>query len=162
MRKAVFLDRDGTINSDLGHYYIYKREDFVFNEGVIAGMRRLKENGFLLFVVTNQGGVAKEIYTSDDVESVNTYMLQVLEENNVHIEKVYYCPHHDSVSACECRKPSPYFINKAIEDFCLEKEYCFMIGDSKRDIESADRAGIKSFKIKANESIEEIVDLIIS
>ena len=62
MKKAIFLDRDGTINSDEGHYYIYKVEDFVFNPGVIDGIRRLNEAGYLIIVVTNQGGVAKGEY----------------------------------------------------------------------------------------------------
>ena len=66
LNKAVFFDRDGTINSDEGHYYIYKPEDFVFNPGVIEGMKRLQTAGYLLFVITNQGGIAKGIYTRED------------------------------------------------------------------------------------------------
>ena len=74
LHKAVFFDRDGTINSDEGHYYIYKPEDFVFNPGVVEGMKRLQDAGYLLFVITNQGGVAKGIYTCEDVDRVHTYM----------------------------------------------------------------------------------------
>ena len=74
-QKAVFFDRDGTINSDEGHYYIYKPEDFVFNPGVIEGMKKLKEAGYLLFVITNQGGIAKGIYTHEDVKKVHARML---------------------------------------------------------------------------------------
>lgn len=74
MNKAIFLDRDGTINSDEGHYYIYKVEDFVFNPGVIDGIRRLNEAGYLIIVVTNQGGVAKGEYTIEDVENLHVYM----------------------------------------------------------------------------------------
>lgn len=152
-RKAVFFDRDGTINSDKGHYYIYKTGDFVFNDGILEGMKRLHEEGFLLFVVTNQGGVAKGEYSCDDVEKVHDYMLEKLNDHGVAIEHIYYCPHHDSVSPCDCRKPSPYFIHKAIEDYNLDKEKSFMIGDSPRDVESANAAGIKAYKIIKNTSI---------
>lgn len=158
IRKAVFFDRDGTINSDLGHYYVYRKEDFVFNKGVIDGMKSLHDAGFLLFIVTNQGGVAKGIYSCDDVEKLHDYMLEQLREKSVSIENIYYCPHHESVSPCECRKPSPYFINKAIRDYQLDKEMCFMIGDSQRDVESANIAGIKAYKIIKNTSIKWCVD----
>ena len=106
-QKAVFFDRDGTINSDEGHYYIYKPEDFVFNPGVIEGMKKLKEAGYLLFVITNQGGIAKGIYTHEDVKKVHARMCEELERNGVKIDKIYYCPHHESVKTCICRKPSP-------------------------------------------------------
>lgn len=162
MRKAVFFDRDGTINSDVGHYYIYKKEDFVLNEGVINIMRKLQESNFLLFVITNQGGVAKGIYSCEDVEKVNDYMLELLNAEGIKIENIYYCPHHESVGKCQCRKPSPFFINKAIKDYNLDKDKCFMIGDSKRDIESANAAGIKGLKIEANENMSRLVEEIIN
>lgn len=161
MKKAVFFDRDGTINSDVGHYYIYKIEDFVFNDGIINNMRRLQDSGFLLFVVTNQGGVAKGEYSVRDVENVNNYMRSELLKRGVLLANIYYCPHHESISTCDCRKPSPFFINKAIEDFDLDRDSCYMIGDSDRDIESAVRAGIRGFKIESNQSIKNVVDLII-
>lgn len=100
--RAIFFDRDGTINSDEGHYYIYKKEDFVFNPGVIDGIRRLNEAGYLIFVVTNQGGVAKGEYTIEDVEALHTYMCSELEKHGAHVDKIYYCPHHDSVAPCAC------------------------------------------------------------
>lgn len=74
LNKAVFLDRDGTINSDEGHYYIYKPEDFVFNPGVIEGLKRLQKAGYLLIVITNQGGIAKGIYTREDMFKVHEKM----------------------------------------------------------------------------------------
>lgn len=162
MRKAVFFDRDGTINSDVGHYYIYKKEDFVLNEGVVSIMRKLQESNFLLFVVTNQGGVAKGIYSCEDVEKVNNYMLELLNAEGIEIENIYFCPHHESVSKCLCRKPSPFFINKAIKDYNLDKNQCFMIGDSDRDIESAKAAGIKGLKIEANEDMSSLIKEIIN
>ena len=87
MNKAIFLDRDGTINSDEGHYYIYKVEDFVFNPGVIDGIRRLNEAGYLIIVVTNQGGVAKGEYTIEDVDNLHVHMCKELEKHGAHVIK---------------------------------------------------------------------------
>ncbi|WP_251621505.1 D-glycero-alpha-D-manno-heptose-1,7-bisphosphate 7-phosphatase [Odoribacter lunatus] len=161
-RKAVFLDRDGTLNSDEGHYYIYKPEDFVFNPGVIEGLKRLQKAGFLLFVVTNQGGIAKGIYTHEDVKRVHDYMCSILANHGVSIDKIYYCPHHESVESCICRKPSPYMINQAIEEFGIDKNQAWMIGDGKRDVEAAEAAGIKAILIQKNQNlipaIEQILD----
>ena len=107
LNKAVFLDRDGTINSDEGHYYIYKPEDFVFNPGVIEGLKRLQKAGYLLIVITNQGGIAKGIYTREDMFKVHEKMCAELEKHGVTLTKIYYCPHHESIKTCVCRKPSP-------------------------------------------------------
>ena len=92
LNKAVFLDRDGTINSDEGHYYIYKPEDFVFNPGVIEGLKRLQKAGYLLIVITNQGGIAKGIYTREDMFKVHEKMCAELEKHGVTLTKIYYCP----------------------------------------------------------------------
>jgi len=161
LRKAVFFDRDGTINSDVGHYYIHRVEDFVFNEGVIKNMKNLQDAGFLLFVVTNQGGVAKGEYSCSDVEVLHLYMLKQLEKSGVKIQEIYYCPHHDSIAPCDCRKPSPYFINKAIEEYSLDRNHCYMIGDGERDVQSAEGAGIRGFKIEKNTNISSVVEEIL-
>ena len=155
--KAIFFDRDGTINSDEGHYYIYRSEDFIFNPGVIKGMKGLQEAGYLLFVITNQGGVAKGVYTDKEVDDVHNYMCEELKKEGVIITKIYYCPHHDSISSCDCRKPSPYMVNSAIQEFCIDKEQSWFIGDSTRDIECAKAAGIPSIHIQKNQDITAII-----
>ena len=161
LAKAVFFDRDGTINSDEGHYYIYKPEDFVFNPGVINGMKRLQEAGYLLFVITNQGGVAKGIYPREDVEAVHQKMCSELEKQGIHITKIYYCPHHESVKTCVCRKPSPYMVNRAIEEFHIDKCKSWFIGDGNRDVECAEAAGVHPVRIHKNQDITEAVDRIL-
>ena len=162
MNKAVFLDRDGTINSDEGHYYIYKKEDFTFNPGVIEGIKRLNEAGYVVIVVTNQGGVAKGEYTEKEVELLHEYMCSELAKAGAHIDKIYYCPHHDSISKCKCRKPSPYMIEKAIEEFDIDKSTSLLIGDGTRDIEAASAAGIRGIKIPKNSDITPVIDAILS
>jgi D-glycero-D-manno-heptose 1,7-bisphosphate phosphatase len=159
--KAVFFDRDGTINSDIGHYYIYKEEDFVFNPKVIENMKRLYDAGYILFVVTNQGGVAKGLYSCDDVEKLHSFMLEKLSAAGVYIKDIFYCPHHESVKKCECRKPSPYFINKAVEEYQLDRDNCYFIGDGDRDIQAAEAAGIIGYKIEKNTDFSYIIDKIL-
>lgn len=159
--KAVFFDRDGTINSDVGHYYIFKKEDFVFNPGVINGMKRLTDAGYMLFIVTNQGGVAKGLYTENDINAVHDYMSDILSNNGVNIKKIYYCPHHDSVSPCRCRKPQPGMLEAAIQEFNIDIEESFMIGDSCRDIEAAFAAGITGIKVEKNSDITPAINKIL-
>ena len=162
MQKAIFLDRDGVINSDVGHYYIFRVEDFLINKGIIKSLKRFQKAGYLLFIVSNQGGVAKGIYSCEDVDKVHDYLKSQLKENGIHLQEIYYCPHHESVARCECRKPSPYMINQAIEKYNIDMNTSFLIGDSKRDIEAAEAAGVKGIKIDANEDISIYCDRIIN
>ncbi len=161
LNKAVFLDRDGTLNCDEGHYYIYKPEDVVFNPGVMEGLKRLKEAGYLLFIVTNQGGIAKGIYTHEDVRKVHDYMCSEFAKHGISIDKIYYCPHHESIKSCVCRKPSPYMLNLAIEEFHVDRKESWLIGDGSRDIKAAEAAGIKAIKIHKNQDITPAVDRIL-
>jgi len=161
MQKAIFLDRDGVINSDLGHYYIYRVEDFVVNKGIISSFKKFSEAGYKLFIITNQGGVAKGIYSEDDVRKIHAHLLSILEKESIKIEKIYFCPHHDSIAPCKCRKPAPYFIKKAILDYDIDPDKSYMIGDSLRDKQAAEAAGIKGIKIDANEDITPYCDKII-
>jgi D-glycero-D-manno-heptose 1,7-bisphosphate phosphatase len=153
MNKAVFLDRDGVIN-DGTLYYTYKTEDFHFNEGVFNGLILLQDAGFLLIVITNQGGVAKGIYSIEDIEIVHTFMVQKLSEQGIKIEKVYYCPHHSDISECDCRKPGTLLIEQAIVTFSIDKNQSYLIGDSERDMVAAVKAGLKPIKTTKNENIE--------
>ncbi len=161
LQKAVFLDRDGTLNCDEGHYYIYRKEDVVFNPGVIEGLQRLKQAGYLLFIVTNQGGIAKGLYTHEDVKEVHDYMCAEFAKHGITIDKIYYCPHHESVKTCVCRKPSPYMINLAVEEFHIDRNKSYLIGDGVRDIKAAEAAGIKAIKIHKNQDITPVIDQIL-
>mgnify|MGYP000328178755 FL=1 len=155
------MDRDGTINSDEGHYYIYKPEDFVFNPGVIEGLKRLQKAGYLLIVITNQGGIAKGIYTREDMFKVHEKMCAELEKHGVTLTKIYYCPHHESIKTCVCRKPSPYMVNLAIEEFHIDKKRSWFIGDSSKDVKCAEDAGVKPLRIHKNQDITPVIDQIL-
>ncbi|NPA36047.1 MAG: HAD family hydrolase [Chlorobi bacterium] len=152
--KAVFLDRDGVINNDEGFYYIYKPEDLKINEGIAEGLRMLSEAGYKLIIVSNQSGVAKGVYTEDDVRKVHRKLFAELAEHDIKIDAAYFCPHHESVSECECRKPKPGMILQAIKEHNIDADISYLIGDSERDIVAGKRAGLKKcFLIKKNSSI---------
>lgn len=160
--KAVFLDRDGVINDDTGHYYVYRPQDVKINQGITEGLKMLLNAGFRLFIVSNQGGVAKGLYTFEDVEQTNDRIVSVLKEEKIVFDDIYFCPHHESVSDCECRKPKPGMILKAMEEHDIDPASSFLIGDSERDIEAGNRAGLKqSFRIEKNSSIVPVCENII-
>ncbi len=161
MTKAVFLDRDGVINNDTGHYYIFQTSDFILNKDISASLKLLTDAGFILIVISNQGGIAKGLYTRQDAQEVNNYMSSLLKEDGISITEVYFCPHHPEHGKCLCRKPSSLMIEKAIARFEVDIHRSFMIGDSSRDIEAAEKAGIKAFKVGTNESIMNICTEII-
>ncbi|MCT4587986.1 MAG: HAD family hydrolase [Carboxylicivirga sp.] len=160
--KAVFIDRDGVINNDEGHYYIHKVKDFKLNDGIIEGLKKLQDAGYKLFVITNQGGVAKGEYSEDDVERIHGHFLQIMFDNDIRITDIYYCPHHDSLEACDCRKPQPGMILQAIDEHQIDASKAYLIGDSERDIQAGEAAGLKQcFLIDKNTSILPVVDTII-
>ena len=161
LHKAVFFNRDGTIIYNGKQHYIYRTEDGVLNEGVVEGLRQLQQAGYLLFIVTNQGGIAKGIYTHEDVKKVHDYLRHSLAEKGITITEIYYCPHHESIKPCVCRKPSPYMIHLAVEDFQIDRNASYLIGNNLRDIKAAEAAGIKSIKIHKNQSILPAVNKII-
>lgn len=161
MNKAVFLDRDGVINKELGHY-CDKVENFEILEDVGEAIKVLKNSGFIVIVISNQGGIAKGIYTEDDVNAMHTKLRDYLSKFDTYIDDFYFCPHHDSISRCLCRKPSSLLIEKAMAVHGIAPDQSYMIGDGKRDIEAAERAGVKGILIEANSGILEICKKIAS
>lgn len=147
--KAVFLDRDGVLNVDVD--YLYKIEDFRWIEEAPQALAYLAERGYKLFVVTNQSGIARGYYTVEDMQKLHDYMQQELQKFGVQIEKFYYCPHHKDGKVakyavdCSCRKPKPGMILQALEEYDIDAAASFLIGDSKRDVEAANAAGIAGY-----------------
>ncbi|MDR3297114.1 MAG: HAD-IIIA family hydrolase, partial [Prevotellaceae bacterium] len=129
MNKAVFLDRDGVINSDDGHYYVYRRSDFVLTPRLGKSLKRLHDAGFMLIVVTNQGGVARGIYSSADVESLSDFLRSQMADFGVPIAEVYSCLHHPDMGKCLCRKPSPLLVQRAMARFNIDPAQSYLIGD---------------------------------
>jgi D-glycero-D-manno-heptose 1,7-bisphosphate phosphatase len=153
MNKAVFLDRDGVINSNENHYYIYKAEDFTINTGVIEFLMGAARKGYMFIVISNQSGIAKGVYSRNDVNAVHQHFQDKLKQYNLEIEDFYFCDHHPDKTRCLCRKPGSLLIEKAIARFNIDVSNSFLIGDSERDIEAAEKAGVRGLKVESNTSI---------
>lgn len=159
MNKAIFLDRDGVINKEIG--YVFRVEDFFLTDDIIPSLKKLQDAGFILIVITNQSGIAKELYTLDDVEAVHKHMLSLMTENGIMISEIYYCTHHPDVEPCICRKPDSGMLEKAIARFNIDVSKSFLIGDKERDIQAAEKAGVKGIQIESDASLMPIVKTII-
>ena len=162
MNKAVFLDRDGVVNDNSKSYYVYKPADFVINVGFIKAITFLKENKYLVFIISKQGGISKGIYEKIDTDFVHGKLIDFLEKNDLSIDEIYYCPHHNDIENCFCRKPDSLMIEKLIARFDIDKNESFLIGDSERDIVAGEKAGIRSFLIEPNTGILRLCKSIIS
>lgn len=149
-RKAIFLDRDGVINREKGRY-VYEIADFDLNRHLTQWLRYWQARDFLLIVITNQGGIAKQLYTHQHVELLHNHLIKILSEQGITLSAIYYCPHHHSVSRCLCRKPQPLMLEKAIARFGINPQQSYMIGDSPRDIQAAEAAGVTGVKIESNQ-----------
>ena len=163
MNKAIFLDRDGTINVEKN--YLYKIEDFEFLPGVVEGLKLLQEAGYLLIIITNQSGIARGFYTEDDFLILNSWMLGVLKKSDVNITAVYYCPHLPDAHIekyrkdCECRKPKLGLFNDAINEYDIDINNSFAIGDKVRDLEICFHSSCRGFLIGNNEKKDIVADL---
>lgn len=141
MNKALFLDRDGVINVDKVH--VHRISDFEFTPGIFDLCAKYAASGYLIIVITNQAGIAKGLFTEDEFLELTGWMIKQFLKNKIEIAKVYYCPHHPGVSGpCECRKPEPGMILRAVKDFNLDIKSCMLIGDKESDLEAGRRAGI--------------------
>jgi len=160
MKKAIFLDRDGTINNNCDHYYIWQKEELLLNPGVIETLRELKSRGYLLIVISNQGGISKGEFSAEDVDALHMHLRSMLEAEGVSLDEIYYCPHHSMVETCLCRKPQPLMIEKALARFGIDPASSWMIGDAERDVEAGKAAGLQCIKIEANSDLRNILRLI--
>ncbi|MDR1157997.1 MAG: HAD family hydrolase [Oscillospiraceae bacterium] len=144
MNKAAFFDRDGTININTGH--TYKIEELKFISGRPELIKGYNDAGYLVIVVTNQAGIAKGLYTEDDMHRFNRHMNERLQgEYGAHIDAFYFCPHHPDVTGeCNCRKPKPGMLRRAIEDFDIDVGASILFGDQAWDMQAAQACGIKN------------------
>lgn len=144
MNKAIFLDRDGTINVDFG--YVVNPLDLKFIDGVVFSLKQLRESGYILIIITNQSGVARGLFTETDAKVFNQFLCDKLKEFGVEIQDVFMCVHAPEDN-CACRKPSPYLINEAIKKYDIEINSSFMIGDKPTDVLCGVNANVKSMLI---------------
>lgn len=145
MKKAWFLDRDGTLIED--KHYLSNPDDIVILPGVVEALRMAQNDGFLLIVVTNQSGIARGYFTEADADSVDRRLYEMLKEQGIVISASYRCPHlPDGIPPynirCSCRKPETGLFRTAIQDFELEPSLCIACGDKPRDTERLKELGV--------------------
>lgn len=149
MRKAVFLDRDGTLNVDKG--YVHRVAEWEWIPGAIDALAALKQAGFLLIVVTNQAGIARGYYDKHDMAALHAAINAELQQHGATIDGFYHCPHHPEFGAvleCECRKPMPGMILQAQQDFDIDLAHSWLVGDKVSDIQAGLAAGVSSILVR--------------
>lgn len=158
--KAVFLDRDGVLNHEQGDY-VCKLEDFHVLEHNFKPLKELQDRGYLLIVATNQGGLAKGWYTEDHLAEMHQHLKDTYKQHGVVFTDIYYCPHHPEFTGdCDCRKPKPGLLLRAIEKYNIDPSKSYFIGDRERDVEAGTAAGVKGILINSDQPISDILDLI--
>lgn len=158
-QKAIFLDRDGTINKYVG--FLRNIDDFELIEGAAEAIKKINESGYLAIVVTNQPVIARGEVSWDELNEIHRKMATLLGQYGAYIDGIYICPHHPDKGfegerpeykiVCDCRKPKPGLLLKAAEEFNIDLSQSYMIGDDDRDVEAGNKAEVKaSIKIEQN------------
>ena len=158
-KKAIFFDRDGVIIHEDGEY-TFTQEKFQILPLAVDFLAEMKKRGYLLFIITNQGGVGKGMYTKERVIELHDSLALNLLKSDVKIEEFLVCIHHPSSSNCLCRKPDSLFLERAIYLYNIDVKASYLIGDRERDIEAAKKTGINSILVPSNSSLFSIIEQI--
>ena len=160
MNKAVFLDRDGVLNKELGDY-VCRFEDFKVLEHNFTALKELQDRGYLLIVITNQGGLAKGWYSANVLDQMHTQLITTYAAQGVLISEVYYCNHHPEYNGkCLCRKPGSLMLEKALARFGIDASQSYFIGDRERDVIAGEAAGVTGILIDSDQPIGDVLSLI--
>lgn len=160
-KKVVFLDRDGTLNVRPPRAcYIERPEDFIWLPGAREAVKKLKDAGYTLILISNQPGIARGNLTEETLAAVHEKMQADLREIGAEIDKIYYCPHNWD-DGCECRKPKPGMFFQAQKELSLDLTKCVMVGDDERDMEAAANANVPGYFVTTRENILKIVERIL-
>jgi D-glycero-D-manno-heptose 1,7-bisphosphate phosphatase len=164
-RPTIFFDRDGVLNHDEG--YTYRIEDFQWITGAIEAIKVCNDHNWLVIVVTNQAGIARGYYEVTDVERLHDWMQEQLRTVGAHVDAFYYCPHHthgvvlDFAIECICRKPEPGMLLRAMDEWPVDRNVAYLIGDKLTDLEAAHRADIKGLLFSGGNLLSLVKTLII-
>ncbi|QZY53832.1 D-glycero-alpha-D-manno-heptose-1,7-bisphosphate 7-phosphatase [Crassaminicella profunda] len=143
MKKAIFLDRDGVINDNKKP--VNKPKDLIFYPWTIEALKILSKADFMLFIVTNQGGIEMGYFTENDLKAIHDEMMRIFRLENIVIDDIAYCPHFKT--KCECRKPSPGMLLSLAKNHHIDLNASYMIGDREMDITAGFEAGCTTIKI---------------
>jgi len=152
--KTIFLDRDGVINKEKG--YLHKIKDFEFISGVFETCRYLQNLNYKIIIITNQSGISRGLYTENDYQIINNWMISEFKKNDIDILDVFHCPHSPE-SNCNCRKPKPGMLIKAKNKYKIDMQNSWMVGDKESDIIAANNSGItNTIIVRSGHPINEI------
>ena len=160
--KAVFLDRDGVINEEVG--YLDSLDKLKIIPGAYEAIRLINESGMKAVVISNQAGVAKGLFTEEFVRKTNDCLQTILSQQGAFINNFYYCPHHPTEGTepyrqiCDCRKPAPGMLIKAAQDLNIDLSVSYLVGDRFLDMEAAKKAGVKGILVKTGTGKELLQD----
>ncbi|MBV9788585.1 MAG: D-glycero-beta-D-manno-heptose 1,7-bisphosphate 7-phosphatase [Chloroflexi bacterium] len=147
-RRAVFLDRDGTLNVEVN--YLHRIKDLVLVPGAAAAIRSLSQAGFSVIVVTNQAGIARGYYDETALHTLHEEIQRRLAAEGAQIDAFYFCPHHpDFGGACECRKPAPGMLKQAAQDHAIDLTHSWLIGDTSGDIGAGSAVGCRTILVRS-------------
>jgi D-glycero-D-manno-heptose 1,7-bisphosphate phosphatase len=149
-RRFVFVDRDGTINVERPGVYVLSTEDMRLLPGATDGLRRLREGGLGVVVVSNQAPVARGWIDADELDAINSRMLELLADDGVTVDGVYCCPHDDG-DGCDCRKPEPGLLLRAARDLGFDPGCAFVVGDKASDLEAGRRVGATTILVRTGQ-----------
>jgi len=157
-KKAIFLDRDGVINKRKDNYVKNVDELEIFPD-VVSPIKKLKENGFLVIIITNQSAINRGLITHTKLEEIHHTVQKYFRDQNVELDGFYYCPHRPE-EGCDCRKPKPGLLLKAIEEHNINSKLSWMVGDSESDIEAGKTVGCKTIKITKDFQLNKAIEII--
>lgn len=161
MNKAVFFDRDGTINEEAG--YIRDLNNLKLIKGASEAIEKLRQKGYLAILITNQSGPARGYYNEDWVNTLNNTVQSMLEKEGTKLDAIYYCPHlpdgtvEEYTKDCDCRKPGTALFLQAKEKFNIDLSESFMVGDKATDVEAGHNAGCKGVLLRTGYG-EQVLD----
>lgn len=164
-RPAAFLDRDGVLNEDTG--FVHRIADFRWLDGAESAVKSLNDRGYFVFVITNQSGVARGFFPAEAVERLHQWMNDELAKLGAHVDAFYYCPHHPTAGTscftrpCDCRKPAPGMLLRAMAEWPVDREASFLLGDQARDLEAARRAGLRSVRFSGG-NLRDAIDALLA
>jgi len=157
-RKVVFLDRDGVINKKpVEHDYVKNWSEFELLPGAIEALKLLTQNGYDIYVITNQRGIARGMMSEQDLKVIHDKLREELKKHNAKIKQIYYCPHGED-EGCECRKPKPGMLFQAASEHNFDLTKAIFIGDDERDLQAGDAAGCKTILVEPEKNLLEIVN----
>ncbi len=160
MNKALFLDRDGVINHDPGDY-TYSLKEFTILPTVMHALQLAQSKGYKIILITNQGGIAKGLYTHESVEEIHTFFRQECAQHNIEITAIYYSIDHPEIGNSISRKPHSLMVQRALQRYNIDPKASFMIGDRDRDVQCAEGAGVRGIKMEVNGPLLDYVQSIL-